>query len=608
MKIANQRRAAALTQEQQELIERSGGVVVDRGGKLAEHRTPGGHLALKVVPDSPEQKYAIEPAGRPEQGRSQKKEKGMKVEKFGMHKGVAAVARQLHVDQKAVPSAPKLPPGREERLRAFAEIYEQHPEHALLTDQEGNTPLHAAVSSGREDDIVCYLAAKCPEAALRKNAAGHTPVDLAKRESRSKVVKESLKRAAKEALRAHASGHRSAVTISKAYDDLREKAGHGKGSDGQSSPTRPALEGGGEAGAQDEEGAQGLLEGGGEEGGEEGGGGGGAQYRSLGAGDEGGTSSETALVPVGKSKEVTDIEKTVGDEAEAYAREVRQSGKSSTLYYSQPFAKKIPEAPHMDRKPRVLFIGNSLTYYSGGIDRYVVRIQEFRAERYTKAGATLEDLWNEGGAAERIAEGGWAVVVLQDDLPEGSSQSFDEYGAKFVEKIREVGARPLLLMAWAYSRLPAYSLHHIARAHMKLSERLQVTARPPPTPATRPPTPARDAAPDRASPLPFRSQVEVAPVGIAFQRTHRHMDELVRGQGVTRFHLLTRDGEHPSPCGQLLSALVVAITITGTSPHTLKWWVPDGIETKQAQFMRGVAGQTVLEWLGKPAFPDGWRI
>ena len=113
--------------------------------------------------------------------------------------------------------------------------------------------------------------------------------------------------------------------------------------------------------------------------------------------------------------------KTVGDEAEAYAREVRQSGKSSTLYYSQPFAKKIPEAPHMDRKPRVLFIGNSLTYYSGGIDRYVVRIQEFRAERYTKAGATLEDLWNEGGAAERIAEGGWAVVVLQDDLPEGSS-------------------------------------------------------------------------------------------------------------------------------------------------------------------------------------------
>ena len=57
---------------------------------------------------------------------SQKKEKGMKVEKFGMQRGVAAVARQLQVDQKAVPSAPKLPPGREERLRAFAEIYEQH--------------------------------------------------------------------------------------------------------------------------------------------------------------------------------------------------------------------------------------------------------------------------------------------------------------------------------------------------------------------------------------------------------------------------------------------------------------------------------------------------
>ena len=158
----------------------------------------------------------------------------------------------------------------------------------------------------------------------------------------------------------------------------------------------------------------------------------------------------------------------------------------------------------MDRKPRVLFIGNSLTYYSGGIDRYIVRIQEFRAERYTKAGATLEDLWNEGGAAERIAEGGWAVVVLQDDLPEGSSQSFDEYGAKFVEKIREVGARPLLLMAWAYSRLPAYSLHHIARAHMKLSERLQVTRPPATFPPARPP--ARGPPPDRASPPLDRSR------------------------------------------------------------------------------------------------------
>ena len=84
---------------------------------------------------------------------------------------------------------------------------------------------------------------------------------------------------------------------------------------------------------------------------------------------------------------------------------------------------------------------------------------------------------------------------------------------------------------------------------MKLSERLQVTrllgaAARPPTDATRPP--ARGA-PDRAPP---GRQVEVAPVGIAFQRTHRHMDELVQGQGVTRFHLLTRDGEHPSPCGQ----------------------------------------------------------
>ena len=62
----------------------------------------------------------------------------------------------------------------------------------------------------------------------------------------------------------------------------------------------------------------------------------------------------------------------------------------------------------MDRKPRILFIGNSLTYYSGGIDRYIVRIQEFRAERYTKAGRRSRTfgMGRCGETAEAVGGGG----------------------------------------------------------------------------------------------------------------------------------------------------------------------------------------------------------
>ena len=119
-----------------------------------------------------------------------------------MQRGVAAVARQLQVDQ-TVPSAPKLPPGREGAARAFAEIYEQHLEHARAHRPGGeHATLHAAVSSGREDDIVCYLAAKCPEAARERTRRATRRSTSRSVESRSKVVNKSLKRAAKEALRA----------------------------------------------------------------------------------------------------------------------------------------------------------------------------------------------------------------------------------------------------------------------------------------------------------------------------------------------------------------------------------------------------------------------
>ena len=66
------------------------------------------------------------------------------------------------------------------------------------------------------------------------------------------------------------------------------------------------------------------------------------------------------------------------------------------------------------------------------------------------------------------------MVVLQEDLPETKVADFKEYAVKFVEEIRKTGARPVLLMAWAYRRLGWISMADIAQAHREVGKDLGV--------------------------------------------------------------------------------------------------------------------------------------
>jgi hypothetical protein len=113
---------------------------------------------------------------------------------------------------------------------------------------------------------------------------------------------------------------------------------------------------------------------------------------------------------------------------------------------------------------RLLFIGNSLTFWQdGGLDG-LFREWGLSAAAETSPGATLARLWKLGKALQRIRDGGWDVVVLQDDLPEYRSDPRRERWraiheqsmavvSKFVGAIRGVGATPVLFMAHGYSRL-----------------------------------------------------------------------------------------------------------------------------------------------------------
>lgn len=103
---------------------------------------------------------------------------------------------------------------------------------------------------------------------------------------------------------------------------------------------------------------------------------------------------------------------------------------------------------------RILFIGNSLTD-ANNLPAIVQALAKARGENIhvdsvTLGGANLEDHWDDGGAVQRIAQGRWSIVVLQQgpsSAPD-SREHLRDWTRRFNGKIREAGARTALYMVW----------------------------------------------------------------------------------------------------------------------------------------------------------------
>jgi hypothetical protein len=115
----------------------------------------------------------------------------------------------------------------------------------------------------------------------------------------------------------------------------------------------------------------------------------------------------------------------------------------------------LPLSAQRTPPPRVLFIGNSYTYWND-LPMVVRALADsagatgMEVEAVTAPGASLEDLWNEGTARERIGQGGWNVVVLQQG-PSSQREGrrlLRSYAVRFAEEIRRQGGIPALFMVW----------------------------------------------------------------------------------------------------------------------------------------------------------------
>jgi hypothetical protein len=188
------------------------------------------------------------------------------------------------------------------------------------------------------------------------------------------------------------------------------------------------------------------------------------------------------------------------------------------------------------KKPlRVLFIGNSYTFFNGGMGTLVQSLasavkggRRLEFVEVTKGGQTLEGHWAEGKALAEIRKGGWDFVVLQEHSlrPIQDREKMYAYAKRFDAEIRKVGAKTVFYETWARKNRPEMQ-SGLDAAYTGLAKEVAAL---------------------------------VAPAGLAWQAALKVKPDL---------SLHIADLSHPTPAGSYLNACVFYETFFGRSPEGL---------------------------------------
>lgn len=179
---------------------------------------------------------------------------------------------------------------------------------------------------------------------------------------------------------------------------------------------------------------------------------------------------------------------------------------------------------------RVLFIGNSFTYYND-MPAMVEALSRAAGASWLECSAvtapafSLADHWERSDARARIAKGGWDFVVLQQG-PSASAEgraSLWKDSRRFAELIRKAGATPALYSVWP-SAARRLDFDGVAASYARAAEDVGGV---------------------------------LLPVGAAWQAAWKRDPELP---------LYDPDGLHPTLAASYLAALVIYQGLSGRSP------------------------------------------
>lgn len=185
-------------------------------------------------------------------------------------------------------------------------------------------------------------------------------------------------------------------------------------------------------------------------------------------------------------------------------------------------------------KLRVLFIGNSYTYFNN-LPELLSQLaasanpaKPLAAQMVARGGATLKMHWEEGSALKVLQQGKWDYVVLQEQstLPITDPATMHKYARLFDAEIKKIGAQTIFHLTWARQHLPENQAK-LNDAYFTIAQELKAL---------------------------------LAPVGPAWQKAFKEDARLV-------FH--NEDKSHPNAAGSYMAACVFYALIYGKSPEKL---------------------------------------
>lgn len=239
----------------------------------------------------------------------------------------------------------------------------------------------------------------------------------------------------------------------------------------------------------------------------------------------------------------------------------------AALLLALPFAAcAAPKVTHIDPPKRVLFVGNSFSYYNdslhGHLRQLVLASDSAHAKDYLFKSMTISGAYlfeHSGGLPYALASRRWDLVVLQGQSQEPmasdakKSERFRETARGFDGLIHASGAKTAFFMTWAYQAKPEMTAL-LAEGYESIGNELGDL---------------------------------VVPVGLAFQRSLEKRPSLI---------LHFKDHMHPSPAGTYLAACTFFAALYGATPVGNPY-VAD-LDPEVARYLQGIAWDTVQAYYG----------
>ena len=204
---------------------------------------------------------------------------------------------------------------------------------------------------------------------------------------------------------------------------------------------------------------------------------------------------------------------------------------------------------------KVLFVGNSFTYYNNGLHKHYEAIVEsanglLHSRIMTISSGHLPE--HVAGLPSLAASEDWDVVVLQGyskgPISEATAKPFRDAAERLVQIIRDNDARPVFFMTWAYIDEP------------EMTARLD----------------------DAYTSIGKKLGAQVVPVGLAFERAIQLRPDL---------KLRIADRKHPTIAGTYLAACTFYAALHQENPEGLSYTA--GLEPDDAAFLQRIAWETV---------------